>query len=100
MALFFKPDIPRTMSTTSQTPPTRRSFFNFNLGHLISLVVFLVTAAVVWGNVSRTIEQQTSDLIMYRQQMDKSDDTVRKMAEDIAIIKNDLGWIKHKLDSK
>ncbi len=85
--------------------PTK--FMTFNLGHLIQIIVFVIGAAAVYGSMTKANEQRDTSIGALEAKMiilDAMDGTLQaatmETAKDIAVIKNDMSWIRQNMEKK
>ena len=62
-------------------------------GILMTLFIGLLSFAIVWGMFKSKVEENSSNIVIL--QKDVRD--LKRMHTDIAVIKNDVGWIKRAL---
>ena len=65
-------------------------------GILITLLIGLLSFAIVWGMFKNKVEENSVNIVVLK----KDVRDLKKMHTDIAVIKNDVGWIKKALSDE
>ncbi len=66
------------------------------VGLAATLLLGLLSFAIVWGMYKSKVSENTSQIHV----LQKDVNNLKKMRMDIAVIKNDVSWIKGSLSSK
>ena len=58
-------------------------FWKINLGHVMVILVWLVTVVSAWASLGKDVEENRRRL-----------DAVERKVDDVSVIRNDVAWIK------
>lgn len=67
---------------------------------LISLVSMIAIAGVTWGNNQTANEDTKTQVKINSKKIESLDKESANQAADIAVIKNDVGWIRRQMEKK